>query len=236
MTNDLVQLVRGNFNHVMRALIPESVDVIYTDPPYARKTLFLYDELMLASARVLKPGGVLVAIVPQFAIPEVGRWTEMSGLKWRWLCYMDQTKGPHPRLCNAAHNIEVMGKVLGWWYKPGGPRNFSQVRDSFVNDPKIGATHEWEQSLSWAMYGLRSFCPAGGLVLDPMVGTGTVLEACLREGVRGIGCDIDNIKLATAEKRIAATLEDIERIAALARAQLKMFGEDGEPLAQTVES
>lgn len=236
MTNSLVQLVHGNFRDVMRAIKPGIVDLIYTDPPYARETLHLYDELLHCAAPVLRPGGVLVAIIPQFAIPEVGTWTEGSGLKWRWLCYMDQNEGPHPRLCNGAHNIEVTGKVLGWWYKPGGPKDFSSVRDSFAIEPKKNPQHPWEQSLSWAEYGLRSFVRDGGLVLDPMVGTGTVLEACLRAGIRGIGIDLDPVKLSMAHERIAYTLGDIERLERLARAQLKMFDAGGEPLAQGMVS
>ncbi|MHB8995454.1 MAG: DNA methyltransferase [Armatimonadota bacterium] len=234
MTNELVQLVHGNFKDVIRAIKPGIVDLIYTDPPYARATLHLYDELLHCAAPVLRPGGVLCAIIPQFAIPDVGAWTEASGLKWRWLINMDQNEGPHPRMCNGAHNIEVTGKCLGWWYKPGGPKDFSSVKDSFKNDPKKNPQHPWEQSMSWAEYGLRSFVRNGGLVLDPMVGTGTMLEACLRAGVRGIGCDLDPVKLSIARDRVAYTIADIERLDALAKAQLRMFGEDGEPVAQTM--
>lgn len=208
--HDLVTLQQGDFRELCLELEPDSVDLVYTDPPYGRKTLHLYPELLLSSARVMRPGAVLVAIVPQYAIPLVGEWTEPSGLRWRWLCFMDQNAGPHPRLCNAAHNIEVTSKCLGWWYKPGGPPDYSSVRDSFINDPKSKPQHEWEQSLTWAEYGLRYFCPDGGLVLDPMVGTGTVLEACLRRGVRGIGFDLDDVKLDIARRRLDAVAAELQ--------------------------
>lgn len=47
------------------ALIPladESVDLIFTDPPYARKSLYLYEQLAAESMRLLKPGGFVLAM------------------------------------------------------------------------------------------------------------------------------------------------------------------------------
>lgn len=38
-----------------------SVDLIFTDPPYEKKSLHLYGDLAQCAARWLKPGGLLMA-------------------------------------------------------------------------------------------------------------------------------------------------------------------------------
>lgn len=44
--------------------------------------------------------------------------------------------------------------------------------------------------------------PEGGTVLDPFAGSATTALACLATGRRFIGCEIDPVHFATAEKRI----------------------------------
>jgi site-specific DNA-methyltransferase (cytosine-N4-specific) len=46
-------------------------------------------------------------------------------------------------------------------------------------------------------------CPLGGLVLDPFVGSGTVLSVAARLGRRGVGADLNPNYLELARKRTA---------------------------------
>lgn len=50
---------------------------------------------------------------------------------------------------------------------------------------------------------VRSFCPPGGFVLDPMCGSGTVLAVAQRRGLCGIGADIRHGQAALAALRLA---------------------------------
>jgi DNA modification methylase len=45
-------------------------------------------------------------------------------------------------------------------------------------------------------------CPAGGVVLDPFVGSGTVVLEALRHGRRGIGIDLNPAYVAMARRRV----------------------------------
>jgi DNA modification methylase len=45
-------------------------------------------------------------------------------------------------------------------------------------------------------------CPVGGLVLDPFVGSGTVVLEALRHGRRGIGFDLSPAYVAMARRRV----------------------------------
>jgi site-specific DNA-methyltransferase (adenine-specific) len=53
---------------------------------------------------------------------------------------------------------------------------------------------------------LASIVPSGGTILDPFMGSGTTLVACIRTGRRGIGIEIDPGYFAIAKKRIEAEL------------------------------
>jgi DNA modification methylase len=46
-------------------------------------------------------------------------------------------------------------------------------------------------------------CPPGGLVLDPFAGTGTAIFAAVRRGRRGLGIDLSEEYLRTAQGRLA---------------------------------
>ena len=65
-------------------------------------------------------------------------------------------------------------------------------------------------------------CPPGGTVLDPFVGSGTTMVACVQTGRKGIGIEIDPGSFEIAKKRVLD-----------AQAQGRLPGmEDGAPPAQ----
>lgn len=65
------KLVLGDFREVCKQLAHKSIDMIFTDPPYALEYLPLYLELGKVANRVLKPGGSLVAYVGGYALPQL---------------------------------------------------------------------------------------------------------------------------------------------------------------------
>ncbi|MBF8679894.1 DNA-methyltransferase [Pseudomonas fulva] len=76
-------------------------------------------------------------------------------------------------------------------------------------------------------YLCRLVTPAGGIVLDPFMGSGSTGKAAMREGFQFIGCELDPEYLAIAKARIeyeqakvAAALES----AAATESQLSLFG------------
>ena len=61
----------GDFREVLCDLPPGSVDLIFTDPPYAPQEYPLYGGLAELAARVLVPGGSLVAYAPIYALGDL---------------------------------------------------------------------------------------------------------------------------------------------------------------------
>jgi len=192
-----VDLRLGDCLEILPELEAGSVDAVVTDPPYLRKYLHLYGAIAENSARFLKHGGSLLAITPHYAMAEVlldvGKY-----LKWRWLHCMWQGDGNHPRM---AMGIEVMWKPIGWWVKGSWPQGRGFVRDGFENQQPSKANHPWEQSLDWALFCLK-MTPPDAVIVDPLMGTGTVGVACVNTGRDFIGIEIDADYFAIAEARI----------------------------------
>jgi len=192
-----VQLYRGDGLEFMAELADDSVDAVITDPPYARQYMPLYGAIARESSRILKRGGSYLAIVPHYSLPailaDVGQH-----LKYRWCISMWQGKGKHPRM---AMGIEIMWKPIVWWVKGAWPQGRGFVRDGFENDEPNKSLHPWEQAIGWADFCLK-FVPADGVVIDPLMGSGTVGVACVQTGYDFLGCEIDEASFAIAKQRI----------------------------------
>jgi 16S rRNA G966 N2-methylase RsmD len=62
----------------------DSIDLIFTDPPYAAEYIPLYDDLAVIANNVLREGGSLVTYVGHYAIPKVIEIMENAGLTYWW--------------------------------------------------------------------------------------------------------------------------------------------------------
>jgi ParB-like chromosome segregation protein Spo0J len=66
------KLFHGDFREVAQQKIPDnSVDLIFTDPPYDKESLSIYADLAKMANRVLKEGGSLVTYISQYALPDI---------------------------------------------------------------------------------------------------------------------------------------------------------------------
>lgn len=189
------RVLHGDFIELGQKLPDNTFDAIITDPPYPKEYAPLWPALGELAQRVLKPGGSLLAITPHYLLPWV--LTQIP-LKYRWLISMWQSDGAHPRM---AMGVEVCWKPVVWWVKGSWPHGRGFVRDGFPNDPPAKGHHKWEQSLSWADAMLK-FVPTGGLVLDPMTGSGTVGVACKAAGYGFVGIDNDIEAVKIARQRL----------------------------------
>ena len=71
--NNNVKLICNDFSEIdSNKTIPDnSIDLIFTDPPYGEQYLYLYEDLAQLAIRVLKPGGTLVFFVGHIILDEV---------------------------------------------------------------------------------------------------------------------------------------------------------------------
>jgi hypothetical protein len=78
---------------------------------------------------------------------------------------------------------------------------------------------------------VKSFCPPGGLVLDPFGGSGTVAAVCLKNDRRAISLDLRRSQAELGRRRIADSLRPVSRYdppraAKPLDGQMEMFGDE----------
>lgn len=80
------QIKTGDFRQGCKRLADDSVDLIVTDPPYPKQYLPLWADLARVAARVLKPGGFLVAYSGQIHLATMMMMLS-EHLTYYWLAF-----------------------------------------------------------------------------------------------------------------------------------------------------
>lgn len=189
----------GDFRYVGRDVPDGSCTLIFTDPPYDRKSLPLYSDLGEFANRVLVEGGSLITFCGQYALDEV--MLRLSAhLKYLWVCCCDHT--------GDVATMREYGIKVGWkpmlWFVKG---NFRYDREVLVEDrvksQQQKAHHAWGQSEVEARHFIDKLTRPGDLVCDPFCGGGTTAYAARDLGRNFWTCDIDPIAVQTTKDRLA---------------------------------
>ena len=86
----------------------------------------------------------------------------------------------------------------------GGVTPFNILPIGNANDARGGGNgHSANSPLPLAEWWTRYICPPGGTVLDPFVGSGTMMLAAMEYGCSGIGIDKEARYIEIAQRRIA---------------------------------
>lgn len=98
------------------------------------------------------------------------------------------------------------------------------MRDREVADwpTRNGNHHPTVKPTDLMAYLVRLVTPAGGVVLDPFMGSGSTGKACMREGMRFIGIEMEPEYLAIAKARIEYEIGAVARRAAELAEQNRM--------------
>jgi len=181
---------------VLNKIPNDSIDLIYTDPPYPRKFLYLYEGLAKIAPRIMKNHASLLTIVGHYELPEVIKYFD-GKLKYRWINCMNQEEGQHPRMLMG---IEVMWKPILWYVKGTFPHGKGFIRDMIKIKQPDKKYHRWQQSESWAEYYVKRLTKEGDIILDPFCGIGTSCIVAKKLNRKFIGIDNDekNVKIASS--------------------------------------
>lgn len=174
----------------------DSIDVIITDPPYPAEYLPLYSDLSALAARVLKPGGLLVAMSGQSYLPEVYQRLSDHLSYWWTACY----------LAPGASTQLWQRKVLTQW-KPllvfcKGDYSGAWLYDVCKSDAPDKEGHDWGQSVSGMDSVLQRFAKPGMVVLDPFCGAGATGVAALKISCQFVGIDIEEKNINITKERL----------------------------------
>jgi len=194
----------GDARELAKAIPDESVDLIFTDPPYPKEYQHTYQALADESPRILKHGASLMTIVPHYSLPDViGMFA--GRLKYRWTMCMNQFSGKHSRM---AMGIEVMWKPILWYVKGSYPQGRGFLRDGIEisgRDGQVKSRHYWEQDAAWAEYYVERLSSEGAAVIDFYCGSGTVPAVCNILGRRYLAFEIDPDTAEMARERVRNT-------------------------------
>ena len=187
----------GDFRVLGAEIDSESISLMMTDPPYGKEFLPLWNDLGAFAKRVLKPGGMLLTYSGNLYLPDI---LQMLGnhLQYVWplaILHSGQKKVVYPV------NINQSWKPILWYCKPPLQKYWSPFTDIFTGGQEKDL-HKWQQSVEEAKYYLSHLCPPNAVVLDPMMGSGTVVLAAMQLGFNATGIEIDPAAYATAQERI----------------------------------
>jgi DNA modification methylase/ParB-like chromosome segregation protein Spo0J len=192
-----VTILHGEFQEVLKSIPDNSIDLIFTDPPYAEKHLDLVKDLFLLASKVLKPSGFLAIMYGQNHLDEFFKVFESCNsnnkgnntkLRYYWTIAIHMPDGQELFYMK---NAVIRWKPIFIFQKLPAVI-LEHMFEDYISRPKPDkSVHEWKQDLESAMYVINTFSKEGDTILDPMVGTGTTIEASLMLKRRCIAVEKD---------------------------------------------
>lgn len=198
------ELLIGDFMRVGKVIKDNSVALIITDPPYAEKYLPLWADLAKFAARVLKPGGYLIAYSGQMFLPDVFD-SLRKHLNYYWMATVQHSSSQTQIFPRKVRNRFKPLLIFTKGKKPRDHEWFFDLLDGEKGDKEM---HEWAQSESEAAYFVEKFTLPGETVADPLCGVGTFLKPARDLDRKVIGIEIER---SSFEMAVAALMETGEK-------------------------
>lgn len=225
-------IINGDCLEELDMLDDDIADLIILDPPYDKWDKFLENGIICQSVRLLKPSGNLICFTKQpfdfnlrCDIDHMFRreivWTFTNGGAWvskkmplvshqkiYWCAptkdfYFNERTGLQYSV--NTKDFERSKKVFEGYESKG--RKFTKdengvwLRDHLhFNKPNMGKIPAKPLELIEIL--IRCFCPKGGLVLDPFMGSGTTAIAAKNYGCNYLGIELNHDYIEIANKRI----------------------------------
>jgi site-specific DNA-methyltransferase (adenine-specific) len=190
------KVVVGDMRELSKDIPDNSIDLIFTDPPYPKEYLDCYTALSEVGARVLKPGGLAFVYSGETYLPEV--ISRLSAhLNYRWTI----------ALLHQQSQIVWNTRMMARWkpillYIKGNMSCKTILPDVVSSDNRDKKFHKWGQGVM-APINYISWCTErDDVVFDPFCGGGTTAAVCKMLGRNYITFEIDSDTAKIARQRI----------------------------------
>ena len=188
------ELFNDDFRNVQ--LKANSVNLIFTDPPYPKIWLPNYADLAKLAAETLVPNGSLVTYCNQSQIPEIMAFMKEAGLAY---CHIISVILDNTFARDFDSGIVYKYKPLLWFTKGVRTRvrkensDSDHISDVIYSRKPTKDDIDWQQSSVEAEHVIARLTRANGkdIVLDPMCGSGTTGTAAIKLSRKFIGIDKD---------------------------------------------
>jgi len=172
----LDEIYTGDARELSKSIPDGCIDLIFTDPPYLKEYLPLYDWLGEEAHRILKPGGFLLAYAGTYWKAEVIR--RLSQHMDYYFDFILLNAGNSPIMWQ--RKIISRHKSILAYRRPeddkAHPR--TNVISFWVGSGQDKRFHTWGQDESSARYYIDCFSKAGNIVFEPFAGGGTTPYVC----------------------------------------------------------
>jgi DNA modification methylase len=191
------EIITGDARLLSSSIPDNSIDLIFTDPPYIQKYMYLYGWLAEEASRILKPGGFCLAYAGVYHKPQV--MEDMSKhLSYFW-DFVSVGAGNAPIMW--ARKVISRHKSILAFVKGKGLPN-TNVLSMWIGSGEDKRYHTWGQDESTARYYIQCFSKPGDVIWEPFAGGGTTLVACKVLGRDFIAYEIDPATADIARKRL----------------------------------
>lgn len=187
----------GDFRKLSEDIADESVELIFTDPPYDRASLEFYEDAARIGKRILKHGGSLIAYCGHYLLPDI--LPRMKTYLRYWWMNACVHSGQNARM-------ERYGVIVGWKPMVWFVKDDRGDRQKFISDIVSGGQEksvmEWQQAVTEAQYYIENLTSKTGLVVDFFTGGGTTAVAAKNLGRPWLSFEISEEMAAKAQERI----------------------------------
>lgn len=192
------KLLLGDFREVGKQIPDNSIDMIFTDPPYLKDYLYVYPALADFAMMKLKDGGRLITYTSSMHLPEI---IEAFKDKLKFVSYyvVEQSHNQVAMLWGC--QIMTYTKLLLFYCK-GKYKPHSATVNLIASKYQGKKYHGWQQSTLEAQYLITYLSKENQTVCDPMMGGGTTAIPCLILNRKFIGIEIDPKTFEIAQNRI----------------------------------
>ncbi len=184
-------ITTGDARELAKAIPDNSIDLIFTDPPYHREHLPLYGWLAEEAARILKPGGFLLTYNGQIWKDQI---MQMLGSHLEYFYDLISWEPGHVSMIHIRKIAGMHKSILAYSKGTSLPRKYAySIWKSTIEDKRY---HSWQQNLSTASYYINCFSTRGDTVFEPFTGGGTKI------GRNFIAFEVDPATADIARKRL----------------------------------
>lgn len=192
----------------LNMLSDESIDIIFTDPPYGLNTkginndnnLDLFYLILPNSYRILKKDSFFITFFSTKYLPLIFKNNPFEYF-WNFVLYC-----PNGRVSSPIGFTKYMSCVV---FKKGSPKMTKRSKDIFVDtpgkmiEPDEGfINHPTPKPKTFIKEILMMFSKEGDIVLDPFIGSGSAAVACKQLKRNFIGFEVDKSYCELANERL----------------------------------